>query len=195
MNKQLDTQEIGLGQSPALLVVDASLGFTDPSSPLGANYTQEITNIAKLISHAHTKGWPCFFSSVVYHSEDQASVFRQKLPALNELAPGSDYIKIDPQLPMSSLDRLFEKQHASCFFATKLAQWLTESGIDTVVITGFTTSGCVRASAVDSLQHNFRTLVVEDAVGDRDADAHAANLKDLRLKYTDVVTTDYLLAL
>lgn len=195
MNKQLETREVGLGRSPALLVVDASQGFTNPDSPLGAEYTDEINNLARLITHAHTNGWPCFFSTVVYYSDDQASVFRQKLPALNKLVPGSDYIVIDPDLPMSKSDKLFEKQYASCFFGTELASWLREAGTDTVIVTGFTTSGCVRASAVDALQHNFRTLVVNDAVGDRDADAHAANLKDLRIKYADVVDTSYLLSL
>jgi maleamate amidohydrolase len=179
----------GMGDKPALLVVDASVGFTDPASPLGADFFAEIANIAALMTTAHDHGWPVFLSTVVYHHDAEAHVFRAKVPDLNRLTAGSPWVTIDPRLPVGPDDRVFEKTHASCFHGTALAEWLRAASADTVIVTGFTTSGCVRASAVDALQHDFRTVVVEDAVGDRDPDAHRANLHDLGLKYADLVST------
>ncbi len=185
----LTSESTGLGQRPALLVVDASVGFTDPASPLGADFTPEIARINVLLDHAHSHGWPVFFSTVVYHTAAEAPVFRNKLPALNQLATGTPWVRLDPRLHANPGDRVFEKAYASCFHRTRLQRWLQDAEVDTVVVAGFTTSGCVRASAVDALQHDYRTVVVEDAVGDRDAAAHAANLRDLGLKYADVMST------
>ena len=185
----LTSRHTGMGDRPALLVVDASVGFTNPASPLGADFDGEIDRIARLMDHAHARGWPVLLSTVVYHDADQARVFRDKLPDLNVLTPGSPWVAIDPRLPLQPGDRVFEKTHASCFHGTQLAGWLAAAAVDTIIVAGFTTSGCVRASAVDALQHDFRTLVVEDAVGDRDASAHQANLRDLGLKYVDLITT------
>lgn len=190
----LSSRSVGRGHRPALLVVDASLGFTDPASPLGAEFGPEIGRIADLMAEAHRRGWPVFLSTVVYRAPDQARVFRDKLPDLNLLAEGSRWVEIDPRLPVGIADRVFEKTHASTFHGTELDRWLREADVDTVIVTGFTTSGCVRASAVDALQHDYRTLVVSDAVGDRDGPAHAASLRDLGLKYADVVDADSLLA-
>jgi nicotinamidase-related amidase len=183
----LQTRTTGVGKTPALLVVDATQGFTDPACPLGDDYAPEIERINDLLALAHQCGWPVFLSAVVYRDPAAAPVFRQKLPDLNLLTPGSRWTQLDPRLHLGDGDRVFEKIHASCFHGTGLAHWLRQHDVDTVVVCGFTTSGCVRASAVDALQHDFRTLVVRDAVGDRDPDAHAANLKDLDLKYADVV--------
>lgn len=183
----LASQSTGTGDHPALLVVDASVGFTDPGSPLGADFGTEIERINDLLRHAHGHGWPVFLSTVVYHDDHQASVFREKLPDLNLLTAGSRWVAIDPRLELTERDQVFEKTHASAFHCTSLAERLRALGVDTLVISGFTTSGCVRASAVDALQHDFRTVVVADAVGDRDRAAHAANLHDLGRKYADVL--------
>lgn len=182
-----------MGSSPALLVVDASLGFTDPTSPLGGDFSAELDRINAVLELAHARRWPVYLSTVVYHTADEARVFRAKLPDLNQLSAGSPWVAINERLRIGAHDRIFEKTHASCFHRTEFNRWLAEGGIDTVVVTGFTTSGCVRASAVDALQYDYRTLVVADAVGDRDAAAHAANLRDLGLKYADVVNSDHLL--
>lgn len=189
----LISEATGSGSSPALLVVDASLGFTDPASPLGGDFSAELDRINALLELAHMCRWPVFLSTVVYHTADEARVFRAKLPDLNRLSAGSPWVAIDERLRLGTEDRIFEKTHASCFHGTELDRWLTAGGIDTVIVTGFTTSGCVRASAVDALQYDYRTLVVADAVGDRDAAAHKANLRDLGLKYADVVNSDDLL--
>ena len=98
----------------------------------------------------------------------------------------SPMVQIDPRLVLSADDVVFRKTHASCFFGTPLDGWLRSAKADSVVICGFSTSGCVRATAVDALQHEYRVVVVEDCVGDRDRDAHVANLHDIDAKYGDV---------
>ena len=189
----LDKTSVGLGERPALLVVDASVAFTDPGCPLGADFSAEIGVISGLMSLAAGSGWPRFFSTVWYESDDEARVFREKVPALNLLNEGSPLVAIDPRLPLDASDRVFRKTHASCFFGTELHRRLQDGGVDSLVIAGFTTSGCVRASVVDALQNDYRTTVVSDAVGDRDAAAHAANLYDIEAKYGDVVALASLL--
>ena len=190
----LASKATGIGRSPALIIVDAVLGFTSMDSPLGADFSDQIKVIDRLVQHAQKKGWPVIFSTVIYHSDDQASVFREKLPDLNILVPGSKWVKLDPRLSRGEQGILLEKQHASCFFGTDLDKMLRNAGVDSVLIGGFTTSGCVRATAVDALQYDYRVVVIEDASGDRDPVSHDANLKDLQLKYCDVSTTDFIIS-
>lgn len=185
--RALATAPIAIGTSPALIVVDAIKGFTDPSCPLGGDFTPEVAVIGQLLQVARANRWPVVFSTVVYHSDDQASVFRAKVPALNLLTPGSQWVEVDERLARQNDDMLLEKTHASCFHGTTLAQSLRQRGIDSVLVTGFTTSGCVRATAVDALQYDFRTFVVKDAVADRDPEAHEANLYDLQAKYGELI--------
>lgn len=185
---KLERKSLGLGAHPALLVVDASVAFTDPSSPLGDHFETEIDAIIRLMQLAEQRRWPRFFSTVWYESADEARVFREKLPDLDALQASSEQTAIDSRLPVAASDLVFRKTHASCFFGTDLDARLKDHAIDSLVIAGFTTSGCVRATAVDGLQHDYRVTVVEDAVGDRDAPAHAANLSDIDAKYGDVCT-------
>lgn len=189
----LDTAPLVLGKRPALIVVDASVGFTDPSCPLGSAVNAQLEVIARLVERARSDAWPCCFSTVVYDDDSQAKVFRRKVPALNLLTRDSGLAAIDPRLPVSGEDRILEKTQASCFYGTDLARWLRSKQVDSVIVTGFTTSGCVRATAVDATQHDFVTYVVSDAVADRDADAHRANLYDLQAKYAEVVGSEALL--
>ena len=184
----LASNALGLGTSPALLVVDASVAFTDPQSSLGAEFTEEIAAINRLLELAGQAQWPRFFSTVWYETMSEARVFRDKLPSLNLLEAGSSLVQIDPRLVRSSDDVVFRKTHASCFFGTQLDDWLRSTGVDSLVICGFTTSGCVRATAVDALQYDYRSVVVEECVGDRDQSAHIANLHDIGAKYGDVVS-------
>jgi len=195
VNEQLESKSTGIGQRPCLLVVDATLGFTDPQSPLGAEFSGEIEIIGGLMRFAESKSWPCYLSSVVYRSEASASVFRTKLPGLNILTADSRWVEIDPRLPVLPTHSVFEKCFASAFFGTDLGDSLRLLEIDTVIVTGFTTSGCVRASAVDALQWDFRVVVVKDAVGDRSQTAHDANLFDLAAKYSDVVDSQEIMQL
>ena len=185
---RLNNTTLGLGEHPALLVVDASCAFTDPASPLGSDFTKEIEAICVIMEIASRLNWPRLFSTVWYESDSEASVFREKLPALNMLTPDDPAVSVDGRLAVSIDDRVFRKTHASSFFGTELDLWLRSENVDSLVVTGFTTSGCVRATVVDALQHNYRTLVVSDAVGDRDPAAHRANLYDISAKYGDVCT-------
>lgn len=189
----LKTMRTGLGKKPALLVVDATIAFTSPDCPLGADFTSELNTIVQLLNHAREQGWPCVFTTVVYKNGQAASVFREKLPSLNLLTANAELVKLHPSLKTRPDDLILEKTHASAFFGTHLKAFLDQLRCDSVVVAGFTTSGCVRATAVDALQHNFRTIVVEDATGDRDEQAHLANLKDLNLKYADVLCLQELL--
>ena len=178
----------GMGQRPALIVVDVVVGFTDPACPLGSEADDVVQANIELMNAFHQAQMPVVLTTVVYHNEEQASVFRARVPALNLLTPDSQWVQFDPRLPIIETDLQLEKRHASSFHGTDLDNWLRTNQVDTVVVTGLTTSGCVRATAVDGLQNNYRVLVPREACGDRDEQAHEANLYDLNAKYADVVS-------
>ncbi len=184
----LERHTLKLGEKPALIVVDVINGFTDPDCPLGIDCPDVVAANLKLLTAFRKKERPIFFTTVVYSSPDQARVFRDKLPALNMLTPESTWIKIDPRLNRQSNEIIIEKQWASAFFRTDLDDYLRSFGIDSLVITGLTTSGCVRATVVDALQYNYKVVVPREAVGDRNPSAHQANLFDMHKKYADVLS-------
>ena len=186
----LESNSTGLGSSPALVVVDMCRGFIDPSSPLGFQCDELIQANIKLVDKFKQMNLPVIFTTTIYRDISEASVFRSKIPALNILKPGSEETSFLAELSPDSKDILIEKKFASSFFGTNLADDLRRMNVDSVVISGVTTSGCVRATALDSLQNNFLTTVAEDCVGDRDLNAHRANLFDLQSKYADVVLSD-----
>lgn len=184
----LERVDGGMGQRPALIVVDVVVGFTDPACPLGSAADDVVQANVELMNAFHQAQMPVVLTTVVYHNEEQASVFRARVPALNLLTPDSQWVQFDPRLPIVETDLQLEKRHASSFHGTDLDTWLRANQVDTVVVTGLTTSGCVRATAVDGLQNNYRVLVPREACGDRDEQAHEANLYDLNAKYADVVS-------
>jgi len=186
----LESNSIGLGSAPALVVVDMCRGFIDPSSPLGFKCDELIQANIILVNKFREMNLPVIFTTTIYRDISEASVFRSKIPALNILKPGSEETSFLAELSPDSKDILIEKKFASSFFGTNLADDLRRMNVDSVVISGVTTSGCVRATALDSLQNNFLTTVAEDCVGDRDLNAHRANLFDLQSKYADVVLSD-----
>ena len=185
---KLKTESTGVGERPALLVVDASNAFTDPNCVLGAEFSAEVSAIAQLLDRFRARGFPSYFTTVAYSKPDQAHIFREKAGMLNLLVEGSYLVQIDPRLAPRPDETVITKFAPSAFFETGLKEQMLARGVDTVFVTGFTTSGCVRASAVDSLSCNFRTVVVHDCCGDRDPPAHEANLYDLAAKYADVVS-------
>ena len=193
--KVLTRESQGLGQSPALLIVDVINGFTDPTCPLGSEAGSVVEANRQLMAVFHKQDQPVYLTTVVYDNDDQASVFRARLPALNVLTRGSHWCDIDPRLPLLPSDVIVEKTHASAFHETGLAEILKNQGIDSLVVTGLTTSGCVRASAVDGLQHNFKVVIPEEATSDRDMAAHKGNLLDLNAKYVDVLGLEEVLTL
>ena len=180
----------GLGRKPALLIIDANVGFTDPTFPLGAECGAEIAVIAKLISAFRRYRLPVVYTRHAYSHASEAPAFRAKLPESNLLVAGSAVTQIDPRIAPAPEDIVINKTVPSAFFDSSLRQMLYGLGVDSAVVVGFTTSGCVRASAVDAMQCNFKLVVVREACGDRDPEAHQSNLRDLDLKYGDVVGFD-----
>jgi nicotinamidase-related amidase len=182
--------KIGFGERPALIVIDMLKGFTDASMPLGANLDREIEAQKPLLEVAHERGIPVIFSTVIYTDSDlkDAGLWGVKMTGSLTLKAGSEAVKIDPRLDMRPSDSLLVKKYASCFFGTDLVPRLTNRGVDTLIIVGCTTSGCVRATAVDAVQNGFRPMVVREAVGDRSQPAHDQSLFDLNAKYADVVS-------
>ena len=184
--------KIGFGERPALLVVDMLKGFTDPDMPLGSNLDAQIEAQEPLLAAAHERHIPVIFSTVMYHEADvrDAGIWALKQRGALTLTADSEAVKIDPRLDRRPDDSLLMKRYASCFFGTDLVPRLTSRQIDTLIITGCTTSGCVRATAVDAVQNGFRPMVVREAVGDRSLAAHEQSLFDLNAKYADVVSLD-----
>ena len=190
----LANHTLSMGRRPALLLVDLSVGFTDAASPLGCECSEIIAANAQLLATFRQHRLPVFFSTVVYRQASEASVFREKIPALNILAAGSPWVAIDERVKPQVGEVLIEKCWASAFFATDLNEQLVAAQVDSLVVTGLTTSGCVRATAVDGLQYNFSVTVVRDAVADRNSDTHRANLFDLQAKYAQVRTVAEVIA-
>ena len=181
-------QRLTLGTRPAILVVDFSCGFTDPEFALGADLRSEVEQTKRLLDVARSKGIPVIFTTVAYEPHLIDSVlWVQKSPPLAELQLGSHWVEIDPRLEPREDEAVIVKKGASSFFGTNLASILVSQGVDTVILCGATTSGCVRATAIDLLQYGWPTLVPRECVGDRAQAPHEANLFDIQAKYADVV--------
>jgi maleamate amidohydrolase len=184
--------KIGFGERPALLVIDFIKGFTDTACPLGSNLDNEVAATKQLLDSFRSLKLPVHFTTTAYDDAMvSAGVFVKKVPSLAHLKLGSTWVEIDDRLAPISGEVVWTKQYASAFFGTALASALSAQKIDTLIVTGCTTSGCVRASAVDACQHGFLTNVVRECVGDRSAAAHEANLNDLDAKYGDVISLEF----
>ena len=183
---------MGFGERPALLVVDLVKAFTDSKRMLGANLDSQVAATRPLLEVAHAREIPVIFSTVRYDEADlrDAGIWVLKQKGSITLAKDTDGHEIDPRLDFRPSDSLLLKKYASCFFGTDLVPRLNSRRVDTLIIVGCTTSGCVRASAVDAVQNGFRPMVVREAVGDRSAAAHEQSLFDLQAKYADVVSLD-----
>jgi nicotinamidase-related amidase len=184
--------KIGFGERPALIVIDMINGFTDAAMPLGAPLESQLAAQKPLIDAAHDRDIPVIFSTVIYNDHDlkDAGLWAIKMKGTLTLKAGTTAVEVDKRLDMRPTDSLLVKKYASCFFGTDLASRLMNLHADTLIITGCTTSGCVRATAVDAVQNGFRPMVVKEAVGDRSQAAHDQSLFDLNAKYADVVGLD-----
>jgi nicotinamidase-related amidase len=179
------------GTRPALVVVDLSRGFTDPQHATGSDLTAEVEGTARLAEAVRAAGLPVVFTTIAYAPNlRDGGAWLAKAPGLGILREGTPLVEIDPRLPLGPDDTLIVKKGASAFFGTNLAAVLAAQRVDTVILCGATTSGCIRASAVDSVQSGFPTLVVRDCVGDRARAPHEANLFDIQAKYADVIALD-----
>jgi nicotinamidase-related amidase len=182
---------VTLGERPAVLVVDFSCGFTDPECALGADMTDEVEATKRVLDLARARGLAVVFTSIGFEpSLKDGGLWLQKAPALADLQLGGQWVAIDPRLEPRDDETVVLKKGASAFFGTNLAAILISQGVDTVILCGATTSGCVRATAVDLLQHGFPTLVPRECVGDRAQAPHEANLFDIQAKYADVVSLE-----
>jgi nicotinamidase-related amidase len=182
----------GFGGRPALLVVDVNVGFTDPASPLVCELDGVVGAIGRLLDEARRAAVPVVYTTVSYGEGDKvaAAAFIDKIPALLTLEAGSRWVEIDPRVAPRSGEPVLNKLFASAFFGTPLSSLLAAAGCDSVIVTGASTSGCVRATVVDAIQHGYRPVVPREAVGDRNPAAHEANLYDIDAKYGDVVAVD-----
>jgi nicotinamidase-related amidase len=188
-------ESVRLGERPAVLVVDFSCGFTDPDCELGSDLTAEVEATKGLLDAARARGVPVVFTTIGFDPNlKDGALWLQKVPSLGALEIGGRWIDIDPRLERREDETIVLKKGASAFFGTNLSAILVAQQVDTVVLCGATTSGCIRATAVDLLQHGFPTIVPRECVGDRAQAPHDANLFDIQAKYADVVSVDDALA-
>lgn len=185
------------GSRPALVVVDFSYGFTDPSYPTGSEMSAAVDSTAGLLAVARAARLPIVFTTIAYDdAEAERLTWLRKAEGMAALRRGSRLVEIDHRLHRRADEALVVKTGASAFFGTNLAGYLVSARADTVVVTGATTSGCVRATVVDAVQYGFPVLVPETCVADRAEGPHRANLFDIEAKYADTADTadvaDYL---
>ncbi len=188
-------QRIGFGERPAVLVIDLARAFADPAIALGASLDEVIAQTNRVLDAAHAARAPVFLSVVAYDSPDfeDAGVWRFKMTGLSALRAGSPGVEVDPRVRRLPGDPVVTKKFASFFFGTDLVSRLTAARVDTVIVAGCTTSGCVRATVVDAVQFGFRPIVAREAVGDRSENAHRQSLFDMDAKYADVLGVDEVL--
>jgi maleamate amidohydrolase len=188
-------QSVTLGERLAVLVVDFSRGFTDPGSTMGSDLTQEVEATKRLLAAAREREIPVIFTTIGFEPNlKDGSLWLEKAPGLAELIVGGKWVEIDPRLERREEEIVILKKGASAFFGTNLPSILVSQGVDTVIMCGATTSGCIRATAIDLLQYGYPTLVPRECVGDRAQGPHEANLVDIQAKYADVVSVEEVLA-
>ncbi|MCC8977389.1 isochorismatase family protein [Bradyrhizobium acaciae] len=177
------------GSRPGVLVVDFSYGFTDTSYPTAAEMSEPIARTRQITELARDRGHPVVYTTIAYQPAELTTLpWLKKAAGMAALLEGSRLVQIDAATGIRPTDALITKKGASAFFGTSLAALLTSAGVDTLIITGATTSGCVRASAVDAVQSGFTVLVPADCCADRADAPHRANLYDIDQKYGDVTT-------
>jgi maleamate amidohydrolase len=184
--------KVGFGRNPAMVVIDFTLAYTTPGSPFFAEgVVRAVADTVPLLKAARAAGVPVIHTKVMYHpSGADGGWFVRKVPALRKLVPGEPLAEIDPKVAPLAEEVVIVKQYPSPFFGTPLAPMLATLGVDTLILAGCSTSGCVRAGALDGVQHGYRVIVPRECVGDRHDGPHDANLFDINAKYGDVVGRD-----
>jgi nicotinamidase-related amidase len=184
-------ESVTLGSRPAVLVVDFSCGFTDPECTLGSDMSDAVEATRRVLDAARAKGLPIVFTTIGYEpSLKDGGLWLQKIPSLGDLQIGGRWVEIDSRLGAREDETIVLKKGASAFFGTNLPAILISQGVDSVVLCGATTSGCIRATAIDLLQYGYPTIVPRECVADRAQAPHEANLFDINAKYADVVSVD-----
>ena len=188
-------EAVTMGERPCVLVIDFTCGFTDPECPLGSDCTEAVEQTKRLLDAARAKGLPVVYTTIGFdRSLKDGGLWLQKVPSLAVLELDGKWIEIDPRLEPREDETIIMKKGASGFFGTNLASVLVSQKVDSVILCGATTSGCVRATAVDLLQYGWPTLVPRECVADRAQAPHEANLFDIQAKYADVVSVEDALA-
>lgn len=179
---------VGFGRRAAIVVVDFQLGFTGGVSPMAQSphVSAAVETAEPVLNRARELGVPVLHTFVAYRGDWELGYWKPKAN-LAAFTPDSDFAKIDPRL-LADTDAVIEKRFPSAFFGTDAASILRFWDVDTVILMGCTSSGCVRASIIDSFSHGFRTIVAEDCCGDQDAQAHADNMRDVGRRYADVIS-------
>lgn len=181
-------RKIGFGSHPAIIAVDLVKGFTEPTFPLGSNLDSVLNATSQVLTAARAARLPIFYTALWYEEDlRDAGVWVLKQEALRSMIRGCEATELDPRLDRLPEEPILPKKYASAFFGTDLVSRLNARAVDTLVITGCTTSGCVRATAVDAIQYGYRPIIVREAVGDRARAAHEQSLFDLEQKYADVI--------
>ena len=182
---------IGFGSRPALLIIDLNRGFTDPASPLGSEMDDVVAANRQLLDAARHASIPVVFTTMAYDDvEAEVGPWIRKVPGLRALKLGEEWAAIDERLEPRETEPIVVKKFTSAFFETELDRILRDADVDTVIVTGTATSGCVRAAALDATQRRYRTIIPREAVGDRAVGPHEASLFDLDSKWADVVSLD-----
>jgi maleamate amidohydrolase len=183
------------GERPAVLVVDLQYAFTDPAFEFGGAELIEraAVNATRLLKAARSAGVPVFHTVVAWQDEKDLGLWAIKLPSCAKITPDSRWAQVDERL-WDDRDVLLPKKWPSFFNGTPLGSLLTAMARDTVVVTGCTTSGCVRATTVDAFSYGYRTILPEDCIGDQGRDAHEANLRDVHRRYAEVTSSDHVIA-
>lgn len=190
--QMLEGNRYGFGDSPAIVVVDLQNGETDPEHPMGSDLSEVIEMTNELADVAHEKDVPIVWVRVMYQDEAEAEavMWTKKLPSIKNWTKGSYWVEYDDRLDMAEDDFRMNKVHASCFAGTHLETLLTAQDVDTVIITGCSTSACIRATADDASSLGYHTIVPETAVGDRSQQQHEAHIWDIDKKFADVESVD-----
>ena len=193
-DKQGFGNRVGFGNKPAVLVIDFINGFADPDTFGGGNIQESVEKTAELLAVARHMDLPIVFTSHVYAEDgSEDGIFNLKSPGLEKLKRGSQEVQVVDELEPRPGERILEKHYPSGFCNTDLTGWLAKRGVDTAIITGCTTSGCVRATVVDAMSNGFRPIVPRECSGDRAQGPHEANLFDIDQKYGDVMSLEEVL--
>ena len=196
MNKDLDqnykavfNKRLGFGKNPAIILVDFVAAYFDENSPLYADVEKALLSAIRIRNKGREKNIPIIYTIVSYQADGKnGGIFYEKLPVLSCFIEGAKTAGWPSELDIDPNEIVITKQYPSAFFETCLSKKLNNLEIDTLIITGLTTSGCIRATCVDAISYGFRPIVVKDACGDRHEKPHIANLFDMNAKYADVVS-------
>jgi maleamate amidohydrolase len=179
---------VGWGNRPALLVIDMAGAWISPKERIGSDLTTVVHSILQLLPIARQRQIPIYFTTMSYGTPEEAGeIVCRKIPHTREMLRGSKRVQLAPELDRRPTEPLIEKPRASAFFGTNLLAMLIAARVDTVIVTGCSTSGCIRGTCESAHNYNFHVIVPAEAVGDRSASAHEANLFDIDARYADVV--------